>query len=163
MLPINQKKAEKITIEFLEQSHDTSTIESIFLENGVWIVTAKIGLITPQIRQVLIDENSGRILSYIDKTTASGSYAIKQAKVASAVEKALLRLGPPAREKVVQKLYEDYKCHLFDCYENPEYLNKVIKETFGDNYTAIIDSIKTNLKEADEQKTFGDFLEVISK
>lgn len=163
MLPINQKKAEKIAIEFLEQYHDTSTIESIFLENGVWIVTAKIGLMTPQIRQVLIDENSGRILSYVDRTAVNGNYAIKQARVASAVEKALLRIGPPAHEKVVQKLYEDYQCHLFDCYEKPEYLNKVIKEIFGDNYTSIVESIKTNLKDVDEQKTFGDFLKVISK
>jgi hypothetical protein len=160
---INQKKAEKIALGFLEQYHDTSTIESIFLENGVWVVIAKIGLMTPQIRQVLIDENSGRILSYIDKSTVNGNHAIRQAKVASAVEKALLRIGPPAHEKVVQKLYEDYRCHLFDCYEKPEYLNKVIKEVFGDNYMVIVDSIKDHLREPSEQKTFLDFLTVISK
>ncbi|HEY8109251.1 MAG TPA: hypothetical protein VIG05_00080 [Candidatus Nitrosotenuis sp.] len=163
MLSINQKKAEKIAIGFLEQYHDTSTIESIFLENGVWVVTAKIGLMTPQVRQVLIDENSGRILSYVDKTAVNGNSIMKQAKVASAVEKALLRIGPPAHEKVVQKLYDDYHCHLFDCYEKPEYLNKVIKEIFGDNYIVIVESIKDQLKETTEQKTFMDFLTIISK
>lgn len=163
MSSINQKKAEKIALEFLEQYHDTSTIESIFLENGVWIVTAKIGLVTPQIRQVLIDEHSGRILSYVDKTPINGNHAITQAKVASAIEKTLLRIGSPVHEKVIQKLYEDYHCHLFDCYEKPEYLNKVIKEIFGDNYMAVVESIKTDLKETSEQKSFLDFLTVISK
>jgi hypothetical protein len=118
---------------------------------------------TPQVRQVLIDENSGRILSYVDKTAVNGNSIMKQAKVASAVEKALLRIGPPAHEKVVQKLYADYHCHLFDCYEKPEYLNKVIKEIFGDNYIVIVESIKDQLKETTEQKTFMDFLTIISK
>ena len=160
---ISQKKAEKITIDFLEQYHDASTIESIFLENGIWLVTAKIGMMAPQIRQVLIDANSGRILGYSDRKSDDDSHVITQAQVASAVEMALLGLGPPAYDKVVQKLYEDYHCRVFDCYEYPEYLNKVIKEVFGDNYILVVELIKTSLKKTAEQKTFVDFLKSISK
>lgn len=160
---INQKKAEKIAIDFLEQYHDTCTIKSAFLENEVWVVGVKIGLAASTSRQVMIDANSGRILGYTDKEMPEDTFAIKRAKAASAIEKALLGIGQPTYEKVVQKLYTDYQCDLFDCYENPEYLNKVIKEIFGENYIAIVESIKDNLKKATEQINFTDFLKVISK
>lgn len=111
----------------------------------------------------MIDANSGRILSYTDKVMPEDMFAIKRTKVALAIEKALLGIDQQTYEKVVQKLYTDYQCDLFDCYENPEYLNKVIKEIFGENYIAIVKSVKDNLKKATEQINFTDFLKVISK
>ena len=160
---ISQKKAEKIAQDFLDQYHDTSTIEYAFLENEIWVITAKIGLVNQQVRKILIDAQSGRILSYTDKKLEMDDYGIKQAQVAFAVEKALLKIGAPAYEKVVQKLYEDYRCRLFDCFEYPEYLHNVIKEIFGDNYKAITDAVKVNLKDISGQKPVEDFLNVISK
>lgn len=67
MFPPDQKKVKEIALEFLEQYHDASTIESAHLENGVWIVLAQVGQITPQIKKISIDAQNGQILSYADK------------------------------------------------------------------------------------------------
>ncbi|WP_268543910.1 hypothetical protein [Candidatus Nitrosotenuis cloacae] len=162
MLPITQKKAEKIAIDFLEQYHDASTIESIFIENGIWVVMAKIGLVTPQIRRVLIDASSGRILSY-SNGGLDGNHSAKQDQVASVVKKVLLETGQPTYEKVIQKLRDDYNCNIRDCYDYPEYLNNVLKEIFGDRYTVITESIKEQFKDYANQKTFLFFLRKMSK
>jgi len=160
---INQKKAEGIAVGFLEQYHPTNTIESVVMEGGVWIITAKIGLVDQQIRKIIIDGSNGRILSYADRKLVTDNYAIKQAQVTSAVEKALVGIGFPVYENVVQRLYENHRCQLYDCYEHPEYLHEVIKEMFGDNHKDLVESIKTQLKENVEQKEIRDFLTAISK
>lgn len=163
MLPITQKKAEKIAIDFLEQYHDASTVESIFIENGIWVVMAKIGLVTPRIRQVLIDANSGRILSYSNGGLTNDSHSAKQAQVAFAVKSVLLGIGHASYEKVVQKLRDDYQCSISDCYDYPERLNYVLKEIFGDRYKAITESIRDQFKGTADQKAFLIFLTAISK
>lgn len=162
-MSISQKKAEEIALDFLEQYHDASTIESSFLENDVWIVTARIGLISQQLRKITIDDKSGQILGYSDSRLDLNGHGINQAKVALAIEKALLGIGAPAYERVIQKLYEDYHCQIFDCYDKPEYLSRIIKEMFGDNYKPIAESIRANLVDISEQNVIKDFLSVISK
>jgi hypothetical protein len=160
---ISQKKAEKIALDFLEQYHDASTIESSTLEDEIWVVTAKIGLISQQLRKITIDGRSGQILGYSDSRLDINDYGINQVKVALAIEKALLGIGAPAYEMVVQKLYEDYRCRIFDCYDKPEYLSRIIKDMFGDNYRPIAESIRDNLGDISEQNVIKDFLSVISK
>lgn len=160
---ISQKKAERIALDFVEQYHESSTIESAFLENNVWVITARIGLINQQMRKIFVDGLSGQILSYANSKLDQEDFGINQAKVSFAIEKALLGIGGPAYESVVQKLYENHRCRLFDCYEHPEYLHSVLKEIFGDNYKAIAKSIKSHLKDVSEQKPITDFLSVISK
>jgi hypothetical protein len=160
---VDRKRAEKIAENFLQQYHSTITIESAFLEDGIWLVTTKIGLINKQIRRILIDENSGKILSYTDKEITNKDHIIKKSLISLSIENALCKIGDPTYEKVIQKLYEDYHCYLPDCYEYPEYLNKVLKEIFGSNYKAIVDAIKINLKDLAEQKPITEFLTAISK
>lgn len=162
-MSISQKKAEKIALDFLEQYHDASTIESSSLENEVWVVTAKIGQINQQLRKITIDEKSGQILGYSDSRLDLNDDGVNQAKVALAIEKALLGIGAPAYERVVQKLYEDYRCRIFDCYDKPEYLSRIIKEMFGDNYKPIAELIRANLGDISEQNVIRNFLSVISK
>lgn len=162
MIPPNQKKVREITLDFLEQYHDASTIESAHLVGGIWVVLAQVGQITPQMKKISIDTHSGQILSYTDITIQSGKSGIKQAQVTSAVEKALLQIGTPVYETVIQKLDEDYNCNLFECYDRPECLNQVIKEILGEKYLSVVGSIKSQLITDKEQKTM-DFLAVISR
>lgn len=162
MFPPDQKKVKEIALEFLALYHDASTVESAHLEDGVWVVLAKVGQITQQIKKIIIDAKTGQILSYTDRRLSNDRYGLKQAHVAQAVEKILLKIGTPVYEAVIQKLYEDYHCDLFDCYENPEYLNSVIKEILGENYVSVVELIKSQLHNDNEQKTV-DFLAVISR
>ncbi len=71
MIPPNQKKVKEIALDFLEQYHDASTIESAHMENGVWIVLAQVGQIIPQMKKISIDAQSGQILSYTDRKLPS--------------------------------------------------------------------------------------------
>ncbi|HEV2192889.1 MAG TPA: hypothetical protein VGR54_04630 [Nitrosopumilaceae archaeon] len=160
---IDRKRAEKIAGNFLQQYHSTVTIESAFLENEIWIVAAKIGLVNKQIRRISIDANSGQILSYTDREITNKNQIIKKSIISLSIEKALRRIGDPTYEKVIQKLYGDHHCYLPDCYEYPEYLNKVLKELFGSNYKDIVEAIKANLKDVAEQKSVTDFLTAISE
>ena len=162
MLPPNQEKVKKIALDFLEQYHDASTIESATLVGGVWVVLAQIGQIMPQTKKISIDAQSGQILSYTDITLPSAKSEIKQAQVTSAVENALLQIGTPVYETVIQKLDENYNCNLFECYDRPECLNQVIKEILGEKYLSVVGSIKSQLITDKEQKTV-EFLAVISR
>ena len=65
-----------------------------------------------------------------------------------AIEKTLLDVGKPAYDKVVSMLSKNYHCYLPDCYEHPEYLNKVLKKMFGNSYLTVVERIK---KELDSQ------------
>lgn len=158
---VDRIKAEKIAINFLQQYHSTSTVESSILNGEIWIVTTRIGLIDKQIRKIMIGANRGEILGYTDGETSN--YVIKKSQIYLSIEKSLLGIGPPAYDKVIQKLYEEYHCHLPDCFEYPDYLNKVLKELFGDNYKSIVESIKNNLKDIVDEKPIRDFLIAISK
>ena len=62
-----------------------------------------------------------------------------------AIDEALLEFDKSATEKVFNKLADDYKCRIPDCFENPEYLIRVLKDLYGSSYTAIVDSIKKKL------------------
>lgn len=61
------------------------------------------------------------------------------------IEKVLLAVGKPVLEKVKNKLKKEYKCHIPDCYDHPEYLGSVLKSIFGNSYTTIMESIREEL------------------
>ena len=88
---------------------------------------------------------------------------VKKALVSLAIEQALLEFGTPMLEEVTEMLLERYRCSIPDCYEKPEYLNKVLKEFFGNSYKVIVESIKKNLKDHSSEKTIEKFLKVISQ
>lgn len=83
---------------------------------------------------------------------------IKKALVAFAIEKALLNMGEPVYQKVAKVLKDDYNCFIPDCYENPEYLNRVLADLFGNAHAAIIDSIKSDLHEFSSQGPVRQFV-----
>ena len=94
--------------------------------------------------------------------TSDGNKAEK-AMVAFAIEKALLEFGTPALEEVISMLLDYYHCKISDCFEKPQYLNKVLKDIFGNSYTVIVKSIKKQLEEFAYEKPIKVFLKAISR
>jgi hypothetical protein len=87
----------------------------------------------------------------------------RKALVVLAIEKALLEVGKPTYDEVLGKLAEDYHCYLPDCFENPEYLSRVLKELYGQSSLAIIKSIKKFLAEMNTYKDIANFVIKISE
>jgi len=75
-----------------------------------------------------------------------------------AIEDTLSKMGESILEQVYAKLYAKHRCHLSDCYENPKYLNSVLKDLFGNSYKDIIKSIEKNLEDFAAQKPIKNFL-----
>ena len=88
---------------------------------------------------------------------------LRKAMVSLAVEKVLLGIGQPVYEKVIKQLSKDYNCYLPECYEHPEYLNKVLKKIFGNAHTTIIDEIKNELNEYITEKPIEIFVTTLSE
>ena len=83
--------------------------------------------------------------------------------VSLSIEKTLLGIGKPEYEKVVNKLREDHKCSLPDCFDNPEYLKRVLCDLFGKSYDCILECIKENLAKFKSEELVQKFLTVMTK
>ena len=80
---------------------------------------------------------------------------------AIAIEKALLEMGKPVLAEVNDRLKNDYKSGFVDCFENPEYLSRIIRDLFADSYEKILDSITRNLGEHKSDEKIAKFLQVM--
>ena len=83
--------------------------------------------------------------------------------VSLSIEKTLLGIGKPEYEKVVNKLREDHKCSLPDCFDNPEYLKRVLCDLFGKSYDCILECIKENLAKFKSEELVQKFLTVMTR
>jgi hypothetical protein len=83
--------------------------------------------------------------------------------IIAAIEKSLLEIGKPDLNKVKQRLMEDYNRTLSDCYEEPEFLNRILKDIYGKAHVTIVDSIKKNLESMSDKKEVREFLEVVAR
>jgi transcriptional antiterminator len=88
---------------------------------------------------------------------------LRKAIVSLAIEKVLLAIGHPVYEKIIKQLSKDYNCYLPECYEHPEYLNKVLKKIFGNAHITIVDAIKRELNEQITEKPIAVFVSAISE
>lgn len=86
---------------------------------------------------------------------------IKKALVCKVIEKILLNMGKPVLDEVTYRLYQEYNCYLSDCYENPEYLKKILKDTYGTVHLHIVKLINQDLEEFNQQKPIEKFLQAI--
>lgn len=86
----------------------------------------------------------------------------KKALVSLSIEKVLLTLGKRVLDEVNSRLYENYHCYIPDCFDNPEYLKKVLQDLYGKASLNIIQSIKKELEEFTEQKGIDNFITIIS-
>lgn len=87
---------------------------------------------------------------------------MKKTMVTLALKNTLLELGLEEYDKVVAMLQKDYSCTLEDCFENPEYLRRILKDLFGDSYPDILNSLSENMKSITSQKSIKEFLEVLN-
>lgn len=62
-MTIDEYKAKEIAKAFLEQYHSI-IVTHAHLEEEVWVVSAKIGLMPKDIKTVSVDAKTGRILGY---------------------------------------------------------------------------------------------------
>lgn len=86
----------------------------------------------------------------------------KKALVALSIETVLLNMGKRIHDEVNSRLYENYHCYIPDCFENPEYLKRVLQDLYGKASLNIIQSIKKELEDFAEQKGIDNFITIIS-
>jgi len=98
---------------------------------------------------------------FVESLERQGYDKVKKALVWSVLEKTLLDIG--IYHKVVEELKIRHHCHLYDCYDNPEYLNAILKDVYGDSYKHIIKSINAHLEEFSYHGTITRFLKVINQ
>ena len=83
---------------------------------------------------------------------------IKKAMVTLAIEKSLKEFSDTVLEVVANRLKQDYNAHLPDCYDHPEYLNRILKDLFGGAHLIITNSIQKHLQDSINQKPIKEFL-----
>lgn len=84
-----------------------------------------------------------------------------RALIAFSIEKVLLDIGKPMLDKVTNRLYQEYRCYLPDCYEHPDYINNVLRSIFGNSYFTIAKAIKLELNDYLEDKTVSRLVSTI--
>ncbi|MFQ5440927.1 MAG: AAA family ATPase [Nitrosopumilaceae archaeon] len=109
-----------------------------------------------------IQDEVRKIISSVDwqETNASND---PKSLIIVAIEKSLLEMGKPDLNKVKERLMADYNRTLADCYEEPEFLNRILKDIYGKAHVTIIDSIKKNLRNMISSKPVQEFLEQIAR
>lgn len=109
------------------------------------------------------------LLDYVEKTgkheviLAENFQHAKEELVGLRIRKALLEIGKPIHDQVLQELYREYNCTWADCYEHPEYLKEILKHSFGSSHAEIVKSIKNQLEEFNEHKPIQEFLMVMTR
>ncbi len=55
-----------------------------------------------------------------------------------AIVDTLLKISRSTLDSVQSRLNQEYKCSIQDCYEHPEYMDKVLRDMFGPAYHDVI-------------------------
>lgn len=55
-----------------------------------------------------------------------------------AIVDTLLKISKGTLDSVQSRLSQEYRCSIQDCYEHPEYMDKVLRDMFGPAYHEII-------------------------
>ena len=81
--------------------------------------------------------------------------------LALSIEVVLMRRGGPEFQMVLAKLKNNFNLDIIDCYEKPEYLRKVLKEVYREDFKSVVEEIIGELGEyAQEQKIIA-FLDTL--
>jgi len=75
------------------------------------------------------------------------NHGMEKVLVGLAIEHTLLQIGKPVFDKVESQFRKKYQCSIIDCYDNPQYLNEVLRGVFGESYSDITRDIEEFLKE----------------
>lgn len=98
---------------------------------------------------------------FVESLERQGYDKIKKALVWSVLEKTLMESG--MYHNVIDELKIRHHCQLDDCYDNPEYLNAILKDLYGDSYKQVIKSINKQLEEFSYHGTITRFMKVINQ
>ena len=98
---------------------------------------------------------------FVESLERQGYDKVKKALVWSVLEKTLMESG--MYHNVIDELKIRHHCQLDDCYDNPEYLNAILKDLYGDSYKQVIKSINTQLEEFSYHRTITRFMKVINQ
>ncbi len=109
-----------------------------------------------------VQEDVRKIIKAVDWAVIQSSDDPKVLIIA-AIEKSLLEIGKPDLNKVKQRLMEDYNRTLADCYDEPEFLSRILKDIYGKAHVTIVDAIKKNLDNMSETKQVKEFLDIIAR
>jgi hypothetical protein len=88
---------------------------------------------------------------------------LQKALVTLAIEQALIEFNNASFELVTSQLLSDFDSYLSDCYQNPEYLKKILVDLYGDSHNTIVNSIKQHLGEYTDRKGISKFLHRLTK
>lgn len=81
--------------------------------------------------------------------------------VVLAIEYTLLKVSKSTLEKVQAELHQKYKCDISDCYKHPEYLDRVLRDLFGNSHHEITREVNHYLEEFSYQRPIAEFLDKI--
>jgi nitric oxide reductase NorQ protein len=109
-----------------------------------------------------IQDEVRKIITSVDWGVTTTSNDPKEL-IIIAIEKSLLEIGKPDLNKVKERLMEDYNRTLADCYDEPEFLSRILKDIYGKAHVTIIDSIKKNLGNMTASQPIQNFLEQIAR
>ncbi|MGQ0376687.1 MAG: hypothetical protein ACT4OW_04180 [Nitrososphaerota archaeon] len=88
--------------------------------------------------------------------------SINRDMLTAVIEKVLLGVSNEVYSFVEKKLSDDYHCKFSDCYENPEFLYRALKELYGNNYTEITKKIADELENVALDQKLRKFIDVIT-
>ena len=110
-----------------------------------------------------VQEEVRKIIQSVDWAVTTQTSDDPKVLIIAAIEKSLLEIGKPDLNKVKERLQEDYNRTLADCYDEPEFLNRILKDIYGKAHITIVDSIKKNLESMSESKPVQEFLKIIAR
>jgi len=87
---------------------------------------------------------------------------MRKTMIILALKNTLLELGIEEYDKVIDTLHKEHNCTLEECYENPEYLKRVLKNLYGDSYRDILNTLSENMKSVKSEISIREFLENLS-
>ena len=82
-------------------------------------------------------------------------------QVSISVESTLREIGKFEFRKILDMLKKNYNVTLSDCYDNPEFLKKILKDLFGNSYESIIATLEKNLDGLVLMEPVNEFLTIM--
>lgn len=84
-------------------------------------------------------------------------YEIDKALVSNSIQHTLSTFEKDVYDKVIKRLDDD-NFSIPDCFDHPEYLQKILKEIFGSSFTKIIHSMQIWLEDSASNQLISNFL-----
>jgi len=104
-----------------------------------------------------------RNTDYTNAEKQSAEGALDKDVLDNCIQKALLENGNPVLEKVQHTLSNEHDKNFGDCLENPEILQRVLKDHFESNYGGIIESINKKLSKYTSNPSISNFQRLLNK